>query len=38
MSIVSSEEVEKVLAEVECRFETHMHEIKGEITKEKLVI
>ena len=38
MSFVSSEEDEKVLAEVESRFETHMHEIKGPITKEALMV
>lgn len=38
MSFVSTEEDEKVLAEVESRFETHMHEIKGAITKEALVV
>lgn len=38
MSFVSSEEDEKVLAEVESRFETNMHEVKGPITKESLMI
>lgn len=36
MSLVSSPEDEKVLAEVESRFEAKMFELKGEITKESM--
>ena len=35
---VSTEEDEKVLAEVESRFETHMHEIKGAITGKNIEV
>ena len=36
VSLVSSPEDEKVLAEVESRFEAKMFELKGEITKESM--